>query len=152
MKKESFNIEKEKQNFFNNENMNDTLINLKNNDNLGEYKDKFNFILSQEQRNLKNKKLEIKYKIHVFKKIKSSWENNIYYIYNNYSNFKGIKNKLNDLVEKINKYKSIFISEKCNNDNILQNKYNNSFYVSNNYNNKYKGNNIRNSSFDVKYI
>ena len=147
---ESNNIEKEKQIFNGKENLNNNLRSLKNDGGLEEYRDTINFILSHEQRNSKNKKLEIKSKIYYFKKIKSIWEKDIYYIYNN-TNIKNIKIILNDLVEEINKYKSFFISEKYSNDNIIINKYNNPFHVSKS-NNRYKGNNIRNSSFDVKYI
>ena len=165
IKEESSQIEKDKQSLKSDENINNTLRNLKDSDNFKSYQKDLNFIFSQEQRNSRNKKANIESKIKLFERIKSFWEETIYYIYNHYSSPDTIKKKLNTFIQHINDYKSLHHS---NQKNIFDNKmYNISFSGMNNLGEKknfnlfncsdknnlrYEGNNYRNSPFDRYYI
>ena len=165
IKEESSQIEKDKRSLKSDENINNTLRNLKDSDNFKSYQKDLNFIFSQEQRNSRNKKANIESKIKLFERIKSFWEETIYYIYNHYSSPDTIKKKLNTFIQHINDYKSLHHS---NQKNIFDNKmYNISFSGMNNLGEKknfnlfncsdknnlrYEGNNYRNSPFDRYYI
>ena len=153
IKEEPSSLEKEKQDLNKKEGYNNTLKSLKDNDNFINYKNDFNFILSQEQRTSRNIKSNIESKIRLFNKIKSSWEETLYYIYNNYSKPESIKIKLNIILELINDYKYLSKSNKRENyGNKIYNNFNvfNSARMNNN-NFRYGGNVLRNSSYDRKY-
>ena len=153
IKEEPSSLEKEKEDLNKKEGYNNTLKSLKDNDNFINYKNDFNFILSQEQRTSRNIKSNIESKIRLFNKIKSSWEETLYYIYNNYSKPESIKIKLNIILELINDYKYLSKSSKRENyGNKIYNNFNvfNSARMNNN-NFRYGGNVLRNSSYDRKY-
>ena len=152
LKEESALIEKEKQDLNNQDIINSNMQILQKNDNLKQYKNDFDLILSQEKINSRNHKANLENKIKLFKKIESFWTETIYYIYNNYTSSDKIKIKLNNIIGNINDYKKRFNNgSKINfhenmisNKNFMEQNYNNMFY------NKYKSNN-RYSSSDKKY-
>jgi hypothetical protein len=159
---ESTLIEKDKENMNNHENMNNTLKSLKDNNNFIDYKNDFNFVISQEQKTSRIIKANIESKIRLFNKIKSSWEDTLYFIYNNYSRHDYIKRKLNLLIENIDDYMALDNSKKKNifedNNYIMTSRNNNNFVYnsnilngSNRYNLRYGKNTFRNSSYDKKY-
>ena len=168
IKEESSSIEKENQKLNNNENMNNSLKNLKDSDNFGKYKNDINYILSQEQRSTRNNRTNYENKKRHFIKIKSFWEETLYSIYNNYSRTDIIKKKLNILVGNINDYKATYYYKNNENDNfnvkVFSNNLNNlrsnnnlnviSFnepFSKNKFNNRYGGSSFRNFSFDKKF-
>ena len=159
---ESTLIEKDKENMNNHENMNNTLKSLKDNNNFIDYKNDFNFVISQEQKTSRIIKANIESKIRLFNKIKSSWEDTLYFIYNNYSRHDYIKRKLNLLIENIDDYMALDKSKKKNifedNNYIMTTRNNNNFVYNSNilngnnrYNLRYGKNTFRNSSYDKKY-
>ena len=165
IKEESSQIEKDKQSLKSDENINNTLRNLKDSDNFKSYQKDLNFIFSQEQRNSRNKKANIESKIKLFERIKSFWEETIYYIYNHYSSPDTIKKKLNTFIQHINDYKSLHHSNQKNTfdnkmynisfsgmNNLGEKKNFNLFNCSDKNNLRYEGNNYRNSPFDRYYI
>ena len=152
IKEEPSLIEKEKQDLNKKEGFNNTLKSLKDNDNFINYKNDFNFILSQEQRTSRNIKSNIESKVRLFNKIKSSWEETMYYIYNNYSKPDSIKMKLNIILELIDDYKYLSKSNKRERfGDKIYNNYNvfNSSRMNNNF--RYGENILRTSSYDRKY-
>ena len=152
LKEESALIEKEKQDLNNQDIINSNMQILQKNDNLKQYKNDFDLILSQEKINSRNHKANLENKIKLFKKIESFWTETIYYIYNNYTSSDKIKIKLNNIIGNINDYKKRFNNgskidfheNMISNKNFVEQNYNNMFY------NKYKYNN-RYSSSDKKY-
>ena len=152
LKEESALIEKEKQDLNNQDIINSNMQILQKNDNLKQYKNDFDLILSQEKINSRNHKANLENKIKLFKKIESFWTETIYYIYNNYTSSDKIKIKLNNIIGNINDYKKRFNNvskidfheNMISNKNFMEQNYNNMFY------NKYKYNN-RYSSSDKKY-
>ena len=152
LKEESALIEKEKQDLNNQDIINSNMQILQKNDNLKQYKNDFDLILSQEKINSRNHKANLENKIKLFKKIESFWTETIYYIYNNYTSSDKIKIKLNNIIGNINDYKKrfnngskiYFHENMISNKNFMEQNYNNMFY------NKYKSNN-RYSSSDKKY-
>ena len=152
LKEESALIEKEKQDLNNQDIINCNMQILQKNDNLKQYKNDFDLILSQEKINSRNHKANLENKIKLFKKIESFWTETIYYIYNNYTSSDKIKIKLNNIIGNINDYKKRFNNgskidfheNMISNKNFMEQNYNNMFY------NKYKYNN-RYSSSDKKY-
>ena len=152
LKEESALIEKEKQDLNNQDIINSNMQILQKNDNLKQYKNDFDLILSQEKINSRNHKANLENKIKLFKKIESFWTETIYYIYNNYTSSDKIKIKLNNIIGNINDYKKRFNNgskidfheNMISNKNFVEQNYNNMFY------NKYKYNN-RYSSTDKKY-
>ena len=152
LKEESALIEKEKQDLNNQDIINSNMQILQKNDNLKQYKNDFDLILSQEKINSRNHKANLENKIKLFKKIESFWTETIYYIYNNYTSSDKIKIKLNNIIGNINDYKKRFNNgskidfheNMISNKNFVEHNYNNIFY------NKYKSNN-RYSSSDKKY-
>ena len=152
LKEESALIEKEKQDLNNQDIINSNMQILQKNDNLKQYKNDFDLILSQEKINSRNHKANLENKIKLFKKIESFWTETIYYIYNNYTSSDKIKIKLNNIIGNINDYKKRFNNGSkidfnvgmTNSKNFMEQNYNNMFY------NKYKYNN-RYSSSDKKY-
>ena len=152
LKEESALIEKEKQDLNNQDIINSNMQILQKNDNLRQYKNDFDLILSQEKINSRNHKANLENKIKLFKKIESFWTETIYYIYNNYTSSDKIKIKLNNIIGNINDYKKrfnngskiYFHENMISNKNFMEQNYNNMFY------NKYKYNN-RYSSSDKKY-
>ena len=159
---ESTLIKKDKENLNNHENMNNTLKSLKDNNNFIDYKNDFNFVISQEQKTSRIIKANIESKIRLFNKIKSSWEDTLYFIYNNYSRHDYIKRKLNLLIENIDDYMALDNSKKKNifedNNYIMTSRNNNNFVYNSNilngnnrYNLRYGKNTFRNSSYDKKY-
>ena len=152
LKEESALIEKEKQDLNNQDIINSNMQILQKNDNLKQYKNDFDLILSQEKINSRNHKANLENKIKLFKKIESFWTETIYYIYNNYTSSDKIKIKLNNIIGNINDYKKRFNNgskidfheNMISNKNFVEHNYNNIFY------NKYKYNN-RYSSSDKKY-
>ena len=88
--------------------MNSNLQNLQKNESLKQYKNDFDIILSQEKINSRNNKTNLENRIKLFEKIKSFWEETIYYIYNNYSSSEQIKIKLNNIIGNISDYKQRF--------------------------------------------
>ena len=162
MNEESTLIEKDKENMNNHENMNNTLKSLKDNNNFIDYKNDFNFVISQEQKTSRIIKANIESKIRLFNKIKSSWEDTLYFIYNNYSRHDYIKRKLNLLIENIDDYMALDNSKKKNifedNNYIMTSRNNNNFAYNSNilngnnrYNLRYGKNTFRNNSYDKKY-
>ena len=152
LKEESALIEKEKQDLNNQDIINSNMQILQKNDNLKQYKNDFDLILSQEKINSRTHKANLENKIKLFKKIESFWTETIYYIYNNYTSSDKIKIKLNNIIGNINDYKKRFNNgskmdfheNMISNKNFMEQNYNNMFY------NKYKYNN-RYSSSDKKY-
>ena len=165
IKEESALIEKDNQKLNNNENMNNSLNNLKDSDNFGKYKNEINYILSQEQRSTRNNRTNFENKKKHFMKIKSFWEETLYSIYNDYSRTDIIKKKLNILVGNINDYKATYYSKNNDNDNFNVKVFNNNLRSNNNlnfngfnnpfsknkFNNRYGGSSFRNYSFDKKF-
>ena len=144
LKEESASIEKEKQDLNNQDMMNSNLQNLQKNESLKQYKNDFDIILSQEKINSRNNKTNLENRIKLFEKIKSFWEETIYYIYNNYSSSEQIKIKLNNIIGNISDYKQRFNNGKfdiderlTNNKRFMEKNYNSLFYNNNKFNNRY---------------
>ena len=145
IKEESSSIEKDKNNLNNIENMNNTLKNLKDNDNLKSYQNDFNFILFQENTNSKAMKSNIQSKIKLFNKIKSFCEDTFNFIYNNYTKQNAIKTKLNILLEHIHDYNMIYNEDK---NQIYSGKIKNMSYNFNNFNQKSSNFRYNSNGFD----
>ena len=151
LKEESSSIEKERQELNKQDMINNNLQSLQQNENFKKYKNDFDDIVFQEQKNKRINKMNLDNKIRLFKKIESFWEETLYYIYNNYSKSENIKIKLDNIIGNINDYKRRFNNEKndfneniSKNNNFMEKSYTNRFYNNNMSNNRY-------SSSDKKY-